>query len=104
MADGAEREDCDEPAGETAGQPSQEQVAQIAYALASGRKIEAIKIYRNATGRDLKAAKEFIEALIPRLKEQDPERFSQSGGCASVVLFCIAAISAAGFWIIRCLT
>ena len=34
----------------------------VADALQRGKKIEAIKLYREATGTDLKEAKDFIEA------------------------------------------
>lgn len=84
--------------------PTEEQIEQIADALAAGRKIEAIKIYREATGKGLAEAKEFIDALVPKLQEQDPERFaklSQRGGCASVILFCVAAATAAAVGIIK---
>lgn len=73
-----------------------EQTQQIADALAAGRKIEAIKLYRNATGADLKASKDFIDALVPKLLEQDPVKYAkaaQGGGCASVVI--VAAVIAA---------
>ncbi len=73
-------------------QPSQQEIEAISDALASGRKIEAIKIYREATGKGLKEAKEFIEELIQKLEEHDPERFaklSQSGGCSSMVMLSI---------------
>ncbi len=70
-----------------------EQVEEIAGALAGNRKIEAIKIYRQATGKGLKEANDFIQALIPRLKEQDPQRFAHlapaGSGCASVVFLCL---------------
>ena len=60
-----------------ADQLTQEQMERIAEALASVRKIEAIKLYREATGKDLKEAKEFIDALIPKLKEWDPEKYKK---------------------------
>jgi len=41
-------------------------IEQIENALASGRKIEAIKIYREATGTGLKVAKDFIDSLISK--------------------------------------
>jgi len=73
--------------------PSDEQIAEISEALAEGRKIEAIKIYREATGEGLKDAKEFIDTLIPKLVEQDPEKYAKleksGGGCASVVVFAL---------------
>ena len=72
-------------------EPSPEEVQEIADALASGRKIEAIKMYREATGAGLAEAKAFVEALIPKLKEQDPERGAtladaKGSGCTSVIL------------------
>jgi hypothetical protein len=75
-------------------QLNQQETNDIADALASGRKIEAIKIYRQATGKGLKKAKEFIEALIPELVAQDPEKYNrltapQGAGCASVILVCM---------------
>ena len=39
---------------------------QIAVMVAEGRKIEAIKIYREATGAGLKEAKEAVEAIERR--------------------------------------
>lgn len=60
-----------------ADQPTQEQMEPIAEALASVRKIEAIKMYREATGKGLKEAKEFIDVLIPKLKEWDPEKYKK---------------------------
>ncbi len=80
-------------------QLSQEQIEEIADLLAGRKKIEAIKIYRAATGNGLKEAKDFIEALIPKLKEQDPEKFghlaNSGSGCASVLLLCIGLTAAA---------
>ena len=79
-------------------QPTPEQMDAIADALAANRKIEAIKIYREATGKGLKDSKEFIEVLIPKLREEDPEKFaalgkSQGGGCATARC-CWASFSA----------
>jgi ribosomal protein L7/L12 len=41
--------------------------AEVGVLLAKGDKIEAIKVYRDATGADLKAAKEAVEALERKL-------------------------------------
>lgn len=83
-------------------QPTREQIESIAHALAAGRTIEAIKIYRDATGKGLKDSKDFIDALIPKLKEQDPVKYAglsrQGAGCASVVLLCVGLV-----WILRSL-
>jgi ribosomal protein L7/L12 len=58
-----------------ADQPTREQIEQIGEALAADRTVLAIKIYREATGKDLRAAKEFVDALSLRLKEQGPEKY-----------------------------
>ncbi len=82
--------------------PTEEQNQEIANALSGGRKIEAIKIYRAATGKGLKEAKEFVDALIPKLIEQDPEKYKalsrpQGAGCASALIVCIGLATAATF-------
>ena len=88
-----------------ADQITTEQVEAIADALAANRKIEAIKIYRQATGKGLREAKDFIEALIPKLKEQDAERFAHlalpGSGCASAVFLCLGGAIAALVWLAR---
>jgi len=56
---------------------------QVAEALASGQKIQAIKIYRDATGKDLKDAKDFIDKLTPRLIEENPERYAALGNAGA---------------------
>ena len=71
--------------------PTPEQMEALENALAQGKKLEAIKVCRETTGKGLKESKEFVEALIPRLLEQDPERYarlrsSQNPGCLSVLL------------------
>lgn len=72
----------------------------ICNALAAGQKIEAIKIYREATGKGLKEAKDFIDALIPQLQQQDPEKYVKLEGpvgCGSKVLL-IVGLGAVGLW------
>jgi len=82
-----------------------EQIEDIGNSLASGRKIEAIKIYREATGKGLKEAKEFIDALVPELLKQNPEKYAKlsqsTAGCASVILFCIGLTTASIIWVIK---
>jgi ribosomal protein L7/L12 len=83
-------------------QLTSEQVQEIADALAAGRKIEAIKICREATGKDLKGAKEFIDALIPKLQAEDPEKYASlsatGSGCGSTVLACVCLVAAVVAW------
>ena len=81
-----------------ADQPTREQVDEITEAIAQGKKIEAIKIYRKATGEGLREAKEFVETLTGYLQLQDPERFSKAksrSGCSGVLLFGLIVTAAA---------
>jgi len=48
---------------------------QVNEALFRGRLIDAIRLYRQATGADLKQSKDFVQALEARLRAQMPERF-----------------------------
>lgn len=78
-------------------------VQQIAEALARGSKIEAIKIYRESTGKGLKESKDFIDTLIPKLITEDPEKYSKlsaGSGCASAILLC-AGVSGAITWLVK---
>ena len=50
-----------------ANQLNEEQQSQILDALSAGLNISAIKLYREATGCDLKTAKDFIDDLIAEL-------------------------------------
>jgi ribosomal protein L7/L12 len=69
-------------------------IQDVTEALERGQKLEAIKLYRDASGKGLRESKEFVEALIPGLLEKDPERFAklakQGGGCGAAIL---AAVS-----------
>ena len=88
---------------------SQQSIEAIEQAIADGSKIEAIKIYREASGQGLKESKEFIEDLIPKLKEHDPEKYSKvshsavspSKGCASVFIACLLLMVFAMIWTLR---
>jgi hypothetical protein len=68
--------------------PVPEDVVQhIRDALFAGRKIEAIKLYREHSGLGLKESKDFIERLERELREREPDRFTVPpgrGGCAAV--------------------
>ncbi len=66
---------------------TEKDIGQISDALLAGRKINAIKIYREATGSGLMEAKEFIEKLEDDLREEYPDKFPGRGkGCAAVFL------------------
>jgi hypothetical protein len=60
---------------------------QIDDELASGRKIQAIKLYREHTGSDLKPAKDAVEARLSQLRSQDPQRYPPTKtGCTLMLL------------------
>ena len=70
-----------------------EQVRAIEEALFTGRKIEAIKLYRKSTGQGLKESKDFIDALELDLRRESPEKFlrpNRKGGCAAVLALLFA--------------
>lgn len=68
-----------------------EQLTVISNAIYSGNKVEAIKLYRSATGKDLKDSKESVEKLTAGLKIQNPARFArqrrQSGSLATMIFW-----------------
>jgi ribosomal protein L7/L12 len=63
-------------------------VEAIQAALFAGRKIQAIKLYRESTGKGLKESKDFIEALEVELRRTDPTRFTAPAakGCGTAML------------------
>ncbi len=70
---------------------------QILDAIGSRRKIEAIKIYRLATGASLRESKEFVEAINSKPKP-DIEKSTpihpgvQSSGCGSRAVLIVAVL------------
>lgn len=65
---------------------SEETMTQLSDALEKGRKIDAIKLYREATGLGLKDAKDAVEKLHADLHQKYPDTFpapSKSAGCGS---------------------
>ncbi len=77
------------------------QTEEIATALAAGQKIQAIKLYREYTGTGLKEAKDFVEALEPTLRKEDPERFApqkaQGKGCAAMLA--VLVVGSLALWL-----
>ena len=70
---------------------SAETEEQIAAALVAGRKIAAIRLYRQATGLDLTEAKAYVDQLSEDLCEREPERFAaaDNAGCGSAALLLV---------------
>lgn len=75
----------------------QEDKTKLAEMIMKGRKIEAIKFYREATGEGLKEAKEDVETLEREMREKYPEDFPEKkGGCAGIIVFGLISILGAG--------
>ena len=72
--------------------------SEIKAALYSGNKIEAIKLYRDATGLGLKESKESVEKLETELRASEPDKFKSaaagSKGCFSILLMCVGLVTA----------
>lgn len=74
-----------------------ERLTAVSNALYAGNKIEAIKLYRGATAKDLKDSKDAVEKLAVELERKNPAMFmkqrKQGGSWATLALW--AAIVAA---------
>lgn len=72
---------------------SSESIDEITELIFSGRKVQAIKRYRELRGTSLREAKKFIESLTAQLQETSPERFSSPSGqgCSPAILAVLAA-------------
>jgi len=68
-----------------------EQLTTISNDIYSGNKIEAIKLYRTATGKDIKDSKDAAGKLAAELEAGNPAMFarqrSQSGSLATPVFW-----------------
>lgn len=63
--------------------------------LFEGRKIEAIKVYREARGVGLKEAKEDLDRLEEELRGREPEKFKVGPGgkgCVGVLLLGVGIV------------
>ncbi len=61
-------------------------------------KIAAIKIYREATGADLKAAKETIEAYMEELGRTSRDKFKERPPGAGCLVLILLVLTLAGLW------
>ncbi len=76
---------------------SEQQEQAIYQAIFEGRKIEAIKLHRQATGEGLKESKDFIEVLERQLRLESPAKFTapeRKKGCGTTVLALGLALAA----------
>jgi hypothetical protein len=78
-------------------EPLPEQWEWIDGELFTGRKIQAIKSYREATGCGLADAKQAVDEREARLRQEQPDRFTVpagKSGCFGVVLIVLSALAA----------
>ena len=79
-------------------QRTKQQQQAINADIFGGRKIEAIKLYREATGVGLKEAKDAVDGMEKDLRQREPNKFAKpagKSGCMSVVAVVALLISAA---------
>lgn len=77
-------------------EPTEDQWREIQQSIFAGRAIQAIKLYREATGEGLKESKDAIDAYTARLRQERPEHFSADAkkGCMGMILmFCGIAVT-----------
>jgi hypothetical protein len=73
----------------------EEELVGIRGAIFGGRKIEAIKLYREATGVELIDAKKAVEELEKDLRASSPAKFTSpptGRGCLGIIVMVCAAI------------
>jgi ribosomal protein L7/L12 len=81
-----------------------EKITALRELMFSGRKIEAIKLYREISGLGLKESKEAVEALEASLRKESPEKFSSASrgkgclGASAVICLCTGAVV---YWMSR---
>ena len=76
----------------------------LTEALLQGRKLAAIKIYREITGLGLKESKDEIEIIEAKLRAQFPDKFPAAAngkgcfGAAAALMICGATFGAYWFF------
>ena len=76
----------------------------IKEALFRGQRIEAIKLYREATDVGLAEAKTAVEKMEAELRASSPEKFNASTtkkGCLGVLVAMFVVAVAAILWLVR---
>lgn len=81
-------------------------LSEIKAALYNGRKIEAVKVYRDAMpGTDLVDAKKAVEDLQAKLQQEHPEQFASAAkekGCLGMILVLAGLASGLGLLAMAC--
>ena len=81
----------------------EDKLTEIKEAIFKGHKIQAIKLYREATNAGLAEAKNGVEKLETELRAAAPERYSTQAsgrGCLTAVVTLCAIVIAALLWMI----
>jgi hypothetical protein len=81
-----------------------DQLKLLSDALLQGRKIEAIKIYREATRLGLKEAKDAIEETEASLREKFPEKFAavpKGKGCGGAAVLMGIVFAVVAYFVVR---
>jgi len=79
-----------------------DQISVLSEMLFAGRKIEAIKQYRELTGLGLKESKDGVEELESSLRRQYPDKFKapvRRGGCLGPAVFLACGAAVFAYWI-----
>jgi hypothetical protein len=77
--------------------PPQDVQQKIESCIRSGRKIEAIKLHRERSGKGLKDAKDEIEALEAEMRARDPDGFAtRRGGSGCLTSVALGLLGARG--------
>ncbi len=84
----------------------EEQLKLVKDAIFNGRKLEAIKLYKEFTSAGLREAKIAVEELEEELRKYSPEKFSSAPGAGAkgcrrtAVLICLF-LAAVVLWLIK---
>ena len=74
---------------------------EIESLIYQGKKIQAIKVFRNATFQGLKESKDYVDKLTLELYEKNPGRFAQdptrATGCGTAAL--MLGLVGLAFWL-----
>lgn len=81
-----------------------EHLTAIGNAIYADNKIEAIKLYRTATGKDLKDSKNAVEKLAMELEAKNPAMFAKrrrQGGSLATLVFWGAIVAVIIYFAVR---
>jgi hypothetical protein len=80
-------------------EPTEDQWTEIQAALFESRKIQAIKLYREATRVGLKEAKDAMEAYDVKLRAEAPDRFTAAPrtGCFGMILLFLGLVAVSAY-------